>query len=219
MTWLELYNAVCTRIWGVQTPPEGAVELLQGQYGVIATVHRNIQKNRNYWFMETSTTLAVVAGTTVYDLPDDFKEFVRDGLRFINSDTGYYESPLKCLYPGDENYFNDPTATDDYPKYYEIYGGQLVLTLVPKSDQTLYMRYYKYLDRPHSTFDDTDDELTINGNDAIYNLAAAEVLNASEEFQKAQIYDGKGQQALMLLAEEDMSRRRATLTQIRYEDV
>jgi hypothetical protein len=218
MTWLEIYNAVCMRIWGVQTPPEGAVALLQGANGVIGQVHHNIQTKRNYWFMEAVTTFPIVAGTMLYDLPVNFKEIVLGGLRFVDATSGQYYPQLKMILPIDYNCFSD-NGTADYPEYYEIWGGQLALYPMPKSNQTLHMRYYKYFDRPPAVFAGTSDLLTIHGSEAIYDLAAAEVLLAQEEYQKAALYDKKGSDALELLNFEDEDRRRPEVTQVRYQEV
>jgi hypothetical protein len=219
MTWLEIYNAVCMRIWGVQAPPEGAVQLLQGQYGVIAEIHRNIQRKRNYWFMDANTTVAVLTGNPQYPLPADFKEFAYQGIRFIDATSGLFYEPLRLLLPGDYKYFST-IDTADYPEYYAVYEDQLVLMPIPESDQTLYVMYWKYLARPPAVFDTSSDALTIYGADVIYNLAAAEVLTAQEEYQKAQMYEVKGQQALEVLNGEDESRRLGSeVIQVPYQEV
>lgn len=217
MTWTQIYDAVCLRIWGMQEPPEGAVDILQGAEGIIGNIHRNIQRKKDYWFMEIASTIDVLEGVSEYDLPDGFKKLDRDGLRFLQE--AGYGPPLKLLMPGDYRYFDDPDATEDYPQYYEIHENVLKLTATPASDQTLHIRYLGYLDRPPDAFDNTTDDLLTYGADVVVNLAAAEVLLAQESIQKAQMYEAKGLEALLILNEEDAERRLSEFTQIRYRDV
>jgi len=215
MTWLELYNAVCYRVWGLQTPPEGAQALLQGQYGIIATIHHNIQKWRNYWFMEALEQIAVTAGLDTYALTTNFKEIVKNGITW-DIITG--PSPaLTQILPGDYTCFGiDET---EYPEYYEIWGDQLIIKPIPKNDLTLNMRCYRYLPRPPAVFDATSDALTINGCDVIYNYAVAEISTIQEELSKAKIYKANGDAALLMLGEEDAVRRRSGINQIRCVNV
>jgi len=218
MTWQEIYNLTVFKIWGTSVPPAGVQNVLQGQYGLIANAHRKIQKDYNYWFMEATATNALIAGTANYALPAGFKEIIREGIRLVDATSGDYNIPIKPLMPNDA-YIDHRGASDeaDYPNYYEIYGGELVLYPTPSLDGVvLNMRCYVYLDRPPAVFDATYDDLTRNGHGAIVALAAAEMCKIQEEYQKAQVFEAEAAAEIELLKVEDDRLRRAEIRTCEY---
>ncbi len=221
MTFLQIYERVCLKVWGNSQVPQGSAVLLQGQYGVIANVHRRIQEDRNFWFMEKAGTISVVSGTQNYALPTGFKEIVPKGLRIADADSGNFYEPLSPLHPDDAySHFRDVNETSDYALYYEIYGGQLYLYPMPSLAVTLSIRYYGYLDRPvAATFTTETDILTQEGADAIVAYSAAEMLRYMNELNRAQMYEAEGNAALEILHQKDHKMRRAEINTCRYRGI
>lgn len=219
MTWEELYNRTVFKIWGTSTPPALVQAVLQGQYGLIANAHFKLQQDFNFWFMEDATTIAMVDGTSAYALPTNFKEVVKSGFRFLDSVTGDYYPPITQLKPGVafEDY-RGSTDESDYPTYYEIYNGQIVLYPKPSlTGAVLQVRYYGYLDRPPAVFGTTYDDLTRNGYNAIVALAAADMCKILEEYQKQQIFEAEANTEISLLHQADDRMRRAEITECEYK--
>jgi len=86
MTWYEAYQRVCFKIWGNSAVPSGTAAVLQGDEGIIANVHRKLQQDYNYWFMQTWGTITTVAGTYSYSLPTDFKEMISAAWEIVGNE-------------------------------------------------------------------------------------------------------------------------------------
>ncbi len=215
MTFLEMYNRVVYKLFGNSAVPQGANAVLYGTNGIIDNCHRRIQQGKSYWFMEYNDTIAITAGTESYALPANFKEIDRAGFRPYNATTTDYEIPLSQMGAGESwSTFRLHTDTADYPTCYSIFGGVLFLRPIPSLNITLYLRYYRYLDR---LANDTDEDvLCLYGYEAITNLACAEYLEITKEFGESQTYLARANDALEVLRKEDMARRRKEITEIDY---
>jgi len=220
MTWIEVYNATILKVFGESTPSAGLDVAIRGSSGIIANAHRKIQQDWNYWFMEAETTITLAAGTPSYALPTGFKEIFPRGLRLKDSSTGDFDLPLSPLLPNEAyETFRDSDDEADYPLYYEIFGGSLYLYPTPQlAGVVAYLRYYKYLDRPPTTFAATTDILITEGANAVIFLAASEICKIQEEYQKAQILEAEGVAQVNLLQSLDQRMKQSELNEIRYRD-
>jgi hypothetical protein len=75
VTFGEIYSRAMWLVYGSSTPPVDADTQFQGvTEGILANLHRNLQEDFNYWFMEEAYGVAVPAYTRSLALPSDFKE-------------------------------------------------------------------------------------------------------------------------------------------------
>lgn len=74
MTLTEIYNRIVWNIYGDSTPPASVVTYMQGVNGVIANIHKRLQREWNYSWMEKDDFLEVTEGVFRVGLPTDFKE-------------------------------------------------------------------------------------------------------------------------------------------------
>jgi len=113
----------------------------------LTDIHRQIQTEWDWWFMEKLDTLSIIAANQSYALPTRFKREV--SLWFTHATTGKYESPIQRLMRGQaEVTFTDPTDDTTYPTHYEIWGDSATpfkLWPIPDTNVTLNRRYYAYL--------------------------------------------------------------------------
>lgn len=85
----EIYDRVVWYYYGDTTPPTTVATHFQGvTEGIIANIHRKLQEDYNYWFMEESYGVAVSAYTREVSLPSDFKHEISPirYFRFKNDD-------------------------------------------------------------------------------------------------------------------------------------
>lgn len=164
-----------------------------------------------YFMEEVGYTITVTDGTSSYPLPPRFKEAI--SVRFADAD-GNMSEPLRKLSTGQiDRYDLSPSET---PKYYEIVDANIVLHPEPDAAGTVYMHYYQYLAEPE-TLDfaegaTTEDELTIQGADAVIDLATAEMLVALDNGEKAQVYYGKLAHSVQELLSHNSRRKRTYQT-------
>jgi hypothetical protein len=114
----------------------------------IADMHRQVQTEWDYWFMENLDTQSIAASTQSYALPTRFK---RELSLWITNSESLYEQPLQRLMRAQaETTFRNPAETAVYPTHYEIWGATTPLKLwpIPSSDSTLNRRYYAFLQPP-----------------------------------------------------------------------
>lgn len=75
MTFQQIYNRALWLVYGDSTPPASVATQMQAvTEGILANLHRNLQEDFNYWFMEESYGVSVPAYTASLALPSDFKE-------------------------------------------------------------------------------------------------------------------------------------------------
>lgn len=214
MTFGEIYERCQFKLWGNSTIEAETLEVLRR---LIVDSHRRIQQNRNYGFMEEATIISIVAATSTYTLPTDFKELYKHGLRFINDD-GNYGLPLAPLVLGNYSYFRDGDQDEEFPRYYEIFGDELILYLIPSENETLHMRYYKYLFPTSNLYDQAyTDSLTERGEEVIINLASAEMAFMQKEMSSAQVFLQQGNTALEILNSTDTRRRYPEINRVKYK--
>lgn len=212
MTLLEIYNAVSYRLFGAPANyPDGYDQQMRG---IIRTVCKRIQRDRNYWFMEASEVIPILAGDIDIDLPTNFKEIIRCGFRLLDDD-GEQLSPLLQLVRG-QQFLTSNTATTEYPLYYYVFAGSLRVLPIPSKDVTLVVDYYGYLD--DLIEDEDEDNLSIEGDEAIINLACFEWCNMTKEFDEGQRYLAFANEALTILGETDVAKRYSESREIPYGD-
>jgi hypothetical protein len=75
VTFGEIYTRAMWLVYGASTQPVDADTQFQAvTEGILANLHRNLQEDFNYWFMEEAYGVAVPAYTRSLALPSDFKE-------------------------------------------------------------------------------------------------------------------------------------------------
>jgi len=222
MTFGEIYSAVCLNVWGESVPPTGGANRLQGNEGIISNMHRDIQTDYNYWFMQTWGIIDTVAGTQGYTLPTNFKELTTALWQVVDAvaTDPYFSEPLTVLSSPEAHLrWRDNNRRTEYPNYYEIIGGEtIILYPIPEyDDRELNIMYWRYLDRPATATFTTDyDELTTYGAEAIIALATAKMFRILQELNQATIYDLEAKRQIELLKQEDYRRRQCNLEMVKY---
>jgi hypothetical protein len=225
MTFGEIYDAVCLNVWGESVPPVGGAARLQGAEGIIANMHRDIQVDYNYWFMQTWSIITSIAGTQAYTLPIDMKDII--SLLWAKEDTTatytYFTDPLTIISNQEAHLkWKDNNNSTEYPMICEIIDGQgVVLYPIPEeSGRELHVIYYAFLDRPGATTFTTDtDLLTQFGAEAIIALSSAKMLRILQEVNQANVFDLEAKREIELLKKEDYRRRQSNLESVHYRGV
>jgi len=161
MTFQQILNRVSQNIWGNTAAPAAHVAMLEGEYGIIAEAHRQIQQDYNYWFMQEYASVESEVGVQAYNLPTDYKQMITALWQTVDeygAITGF-SNPLMPLGLGDaQKYFwkSDDSDTNEYPGYYEIFGNNIVIYPDPSEIRALHIYYWKFLPRP-TDFDLSDD--------------------------------------------------------------
>jgi len=149
MTITQIIAKINWLVFGDSTPPTSVTTHMTGvDEEFIADIHRQIQIEWDYWFMEILDTLAITTPTQSYALPSRFK---RELSLYITNAQSTYEPPLQRLMRSQaEVTFTDPAGTAVYPTHYEIFGATTPMKLWPKpsSNSTLNRRYYAFLQPP-----------------------------------------------------------------------
>ncbi len=211
MTFGEILARVNFLVWGNSTPPTGTTAQLSGDEGIIADIHRNIQEDYNYWIMRADVVIPTVVDTQAYTLPTNFKEMIDMTFKVDGED--YWGPKLEPVDKRVEIELWQRNNSDaEYPTHFAFYNATVVLYPKPSAIRNLHVMYWKYFDRPSaftSTASTDNDDLTTHAGKAISYLAAAEMCWILDEFQKAQHYETKGEQAVALLKRHDVKNRQA----------
>jgi hypothetical protein len=225
MTFGEIYSAVVLNVWGDSTPPSSMVTRLQGEEGIIANMHRDIQVDYNYWFMKTYYTLNSVDGQQGYALPDNYKEAINCMWQVVDASATYprFTDPLIRLSVEQAHWkWKDNNSETEYPGYFEIINGQSIIFYpIPSEDnRELTVVYWKFLERPTTAgFTTAYDDLTTAGAEAIVALATAKAFRILQEFNNANMYEGEAKRQIELLKQEDYRRRQANLEFVEYRGI
>ena len=216
MTFGEIYNKVCQKVWG-SSPPPTIASALTGQNGIISDIHRKIQQNYNYWFMQAYATIVMIDGTQAYNLPSEFKEIINCLYKIDGQEN--FTDPLTPLGLG-QGQLEWKDEETEYPTLYEIVNGAIVLYPRPSEARTLHVNYWQFLRRPtDAEFTTYEDALSQFGYEVMINLSVVEIADILKEFDLSQRFDSKALEALDLLKTEDRSRRQNHIAEILYQDV
>lgn len=216
MTLLEISNRISYKVWGDPTaspPPASASAILPD---LILEAWRKIQIDYNYWFMKSSATISTVAGTTLYNLPTNFKEIISCYFQIYGQT--YYGQPLVPIDDAGANKYLSYNTQIEYPESFQIADEQIKLFPAPSGIRTLTVNYWKFLTEP-TTFNTHEDDLTIYGYKAIVNFCVAELKADLEGFQESNFYTAKYEEAIADLKREDYRRRQSALSDINYNGV
>lgn len=105
MTLLQIYNTICSIVFGdpeASPPPDHEVARMQDD---ILYNHHAVQRDYNYWFMYMNTTLPLISGTDTYALPAMYKELV-----ILDTDNSW-----EML--GNNLFFKDGISKDEEPRF------------------------------------------------------------------------------------------------------
>jgi hypothetical protein len=218
MTLTEIYDRVVFHIWGETAPPAAATTALQAvPEGIICVIHKNIQRDYNYWFMEEKYDFTIISGTQNYALPTDFKEEI--SLRLLHSG-GYYNSPMTKLRRNRLiEAYSDPSETAEYPCDYEMWEQELWLWPIPSYSTTLTMRYYKYLPDVTTFAGHTDDLTAVAGNLIVFSAAAEMEMSLENDPAKLQHFWAKQTEEIKLLKFEHFQKAAANFRKLEYQGV
>lgn len=213
MTLIQIYNKVLWLYYGDTIPPASIALQLNSTYGIIQGIHQRVQREWNYWFMQTSDTDTILTGIDTYTLPADWKCEMEDGFRTVST-TGTYLTPLVRVKINELKSFPDVTATGEI-MYYANIGDVVGFYPTPTRDTAIFVMYYKFLPPPVNNND--EDVLMIHGADVIVNGAVMELAETLENSNKYQAYTQRYQYSLSLLRQLDQTKKNANV-KFRYED-
>lgn len=222
-----LYSDVVTKtlleVYGSDPAQPEITTALYGSEGIIGNIHRQIQEENDLWFMLASTTEVLVDAQAAYDIDYEFKKEI--DLRIVDQDGTFYNQLTKIA----PKIADTVQASETEPTHYWIdySGGYRRFNLYPTPNvdagytRTLNIRYWKYLDRlsdTQTTFEATEDDLSIECPYLIIYKAAAQILITIENYEKAQIMEGKAQEQLLKLQKKDWQYRAANIS-LPYRDL
>lgn len=223
MTFGEILARVNFKIWGNSTVPSGSQAVLSGDEGFIANAHQQLQWDYNYWFQSANAVIATVSGTQNYSLPSDFKEPINILYKITGKD--YFSNSLIPLGMSEDTdyWWQVNNTTQEYSTHYKYLDDSIVLYPTPNAARSLHVVYWKIFDRPTSAFTDTSstesDDVTDQAHELIVNLAAAEMCDVLEEFNKAQVFRQQAVLSADALKKKDARRRQNYLRQhLMYRD-
>ena len=224
MNFGEIYDSVVFNVWGDSVPPTGSVARLQGESGIIANMHRDIQTDYNYWFMESWAEIDSIVGNQGYDLPANYKEIINCMWQVLDTDATdpYFTDPLNNLSLRDAHLiWKDNNQRDEYPENFQIrLGMNLILYPIPSEIRRLVVVYNRYLDRPATaTFSADTDDLTQYGAEAIISLSTAKMFRILQELNMSSTYDAEARRYIELLKREDFRRRQSLMNKVDYVGV
>lgn len=228
MTLGEIYARVCFLMWGNSNVPEASATALRGSVGMIQNVHRRIQKRADFWFMYKSAIIVATPFVQAYDLPSDYKRFVR-ALWAIDGEEGF-SSPLKVVSNEDAiRMWKAPIANEEYPGYIEVAGSSVVVYPEPNpsfpyeigdvsydatATRNLHLIYWGWEDDipdDDTEFDAYTDNLTVHGAEVLIFMTVADLALALEENNKHMVYKQRAEEAFDELLIEHESRMRKQL--------
>jgi hypothetical protein len=214
MTYGEIYTDVCRHLWGNSTPPASASLMLQGEHGIIADAQQKVQRDYNYWFMQTYGLILTIDGQYRYYLPTDFKEIIN--CLFKQDGTTNFYKPLSPLGLGQSQFmWNENEA--EYPEYYEIVDSSIVLYPKPSEARTLTLNYWQIFARPLLTT--TEDAVSLNMPTALAYMSIVTYANIQKEYDIADRYDAKTFEEIELMKAQDRAKRQNHIGQVLYRGV
>jgi hypothetical protein len=219
MTLSEIYDAICMRVWGEATAPPIAENILAGENGVIADIHRKLQEEYNFYFMRDTGTVTTTAGTASYSLPSDYKQIITVQAKVDGED--YYAVPMKPLGTGDaQSTYMRSDKEAEYPEAYDIVDDQIVFYPVPSEDSyEILLTYWKYLTAPtDATFDDFEDDLTMAGSELMVLMGVVEMADVLKEWDTVNRYENKVASAFETLKRRDQRWRQSQIMEVEYSD-
>lgn len=214
MTYAEIYTVICRQLWGNSPAPASASAILEGENGVIADCQQKVQKDYNYWFMQAYAEIITADGQYGYNLPYDFKEIIN--CLFKQDGTNVFYSPLTPLGLGQgQHMWTDQEA--EYPEYYEIVDGSIVLYPKPSEIRELTLNYWKIFERPTSTA--TEDAVSLNMPKVLAYMALIEYADIQKEYDVSQRYEAKLYEEMESIKNQDRAKRQNHISQVLYRGV
>lgn len=224
MTYAEIYNQICMYVWGDTGLPTNMGYMLIGSEGIVAQARKQIQEDYDYWFMEATHELPVIASDSTYDL--DFDNFKKEIRLWFEDENGDYVTPLTKLSKNEQDqHFTDADQEVKYPTHYYIdYNSstgyrRLNLYPIPEEDRTLHIRYYRYLDLLSDielTWNTTEDNLSIEAPSLLIWTAIRDITNIHTNLELLAMAENNIARELTSLKNKDWQYQRANTGRIRY---
>lgn len=219
MTFNEILAQVSWNVWGNTTISANSAGILTNR--IIPDAHRQIQRDYNYWFMQTWAEITTQLGLNdiylqAYALPDGFKELISVQWQRTNSDgddLGKTE-PLLAMPPGyAQRYFwpSDNLKSVEYPTHYEIVNNMIVFYPDINAVRTAIMVYFQILDCPTG---DNDDELLIHGDQAVISKSTALLYKSLHDVANFQTWIALYDDEIAILRGLDFSKRFSSFKEI-----
>ena len=208
MTYEQIYNQIVRKCWGQAVVPTIAPEHIRE---MIVSAHKKIQRQYNFWFNLYRTTMNTVESQSSYTLPDNFKEMERCYFA-VNGQDFFTERLIPLEITEDIDYGYIPRNGEaEYPTHFVIDGTSIILYPTPVYVRTLHMLLWKFIAPPditdETTFNATEDALSINLYEAIIYWVLSELKLEMDEAQSSQLYADRYYDALRDAYSEDRRRR------------
>lgn len=222
MTFNEVLARVQFNIWGNTIPPANVAAMLGGANGIIARAHHNIQREHNYWFMQTWAEITSIYNavteeyTQAYAIPVYMKEIINVLWHTVDSEGEYngFTSPLSQLTLGqsqDHFWKRDTQDSVEYPTHFEVVNNLIIFYPDGNCARTCVINFWRYID---CLLGDLEDALMREGPEAVINMATAEVYLHLHEVELYQLWTQRYREEAELLRKKDYSRRRAHINEM-----
>ena len=209
MTYGEIYDEICLNCWpGVAAIPETMPAFLRNK---IRSAQRMINRDYNFWFLITTTTIATVAGTQAYNLPTDFKEIEKAWFTVYLQNYGKPVLTQIDIADHIDRGYQVSDSQVEYPEVFRIDGLQLHLYPLPSDVRTLNLLYWQFLELVDitvvATFEAYEDAISIYCGEAIVYYVTSLVKLQQDEVAAAQAYRQLYVEAIQGAMQEDKRRR------------
>ena len=228
MTYEEIYDDIVENCWpGVGgNPPQNMPARIRTK---VRSCHRMINRDFNFWFTLTSGTITTVAGQSVYDLPELYKEMERAYFTISGQTYGGPVLNQIDITDGlDRAYHTDDTQVE-YPSSFMVNGSQIILYPAPSTTgYTLNLYYWTFLpvidiDTQANFEANAEDDIALYCGEAIVAWVTSKIKLMQNEWQESELYLRDYNIFIEGAIQEDMHRRaiphnRAPYTTEFYDD-
>lgn len=224
MTFNEILAQVQRNVWGNTTPPANATADITDV--IIPNVHRRIQMDYNYGFMQTWTEIATTLGADgvlynqSYALPDSFKEIIAVNWNKVDSEGDYVgrSGVLTPVLTGQAQasfWKSDNIYSVEYPTHFEIYNQTIVFYPEPNAVRTAIVSYFQVLACPAGA---NEDALLRDGDEAVIAKATSLYYVKRHEMEMAAIWEQRFLEEESRLRSFDFARRQSQFKETLPDD-
>jgi hypothetical protein len=218
----EIVRRINVEVFGSDAPQPEITTNLYGSEGIIGRIHRKIQEDWDYWFMQAQQTETLVNAQVAYDIDYEFKREI--DLRIIDQAGCWYDQLTKV---SPEQADTVQTSSGEPTHYWLDQSTYRRINLYPTPSitgtdtRTLHMRYWKYLDRLSdtvATFDAFTDVISVEAPYLLIYKSAADICITIENYEKMQIMEQRAQAELEMLKSKDWQYKSANM-KLQYQDL
>lgn len=209
MTYGEIYDEIILNCFpGVAAPPENMPAFVRSK---IRGTQRMINRDYPFWFTIGTDTIATVASTQAYDLPDDFKEIEKAW--FTVEGQSYGRPVLTQLDIADHIDMGLQTSESEveYPDMFRIDGAQIHFYPIPSEIRTCNILYWRFLDLVDTTvvatFNAYSDDISVYCAEAIIYYVTSLIKLQQNEWEASAAFKQLFIEAIQGSMQEDKRRR------------